>query len=188
MSNKISVQEYENMGKINTKKALEELQKTLVERANTEQSGSDSESDYDFENTIDKKVSKTTHKFQTSSSSDDRAMCMFNNLIDRNQMLQDKLSKSENNYENLKRKMRDLERKEYTQMVQYTSLESKNQDLTDELKKKTEIIVVKNRLITSNARMGYINRFIIIGQLLIMTYIYLANNLDKMDNIFKIIS
>lgn len=188
MSNKISVQEYEEMGKINTKKALDELQKTLMERANNEQSGSDSESDYDFENTIDKQVSKTTSKFQNNTSSDDRAMCMFNNLIDRNQMLQDKLSKSENSYENLKRKMRDLEKKEYTQMVQYTSLESKNQDLTDELKKKNEVIVVKNKLITSNARMGYINRFIIIGQLLIMTYMYLINNLDKMDNLFKVLS
>ena len=84
--------------------------------------------------------------------------------------------------------MRDLEKKEYTQMVQYTSLESKNQDLTEELTKKTEIIVTKNKLITSNARMGYINRFIIIGQLLIMTYIYMINNLDKMDNLFRVIS
>lgn len=188
MSNKISVQEYEEMGKINTKKALDELQKTLLERANNEQSGTDSESDYDFENTIDKPVSKTITKVHNNSSSDDRAMCMFNNLIDRNQMLQDKLSKSENNYENLKRKMRDLEKKEYTQMVQYTSLESKNQDFTEELKRKNEIIGTKNKLITSNAKMGYINRFIIVGQFLIITYMYLINNLDKIDNLFKVIS
>ena len=199
MSNKISVQEYEEMGKINTKKALDELQKTLLERANSnDQSGtdSDSESDYDFENAV-QRVSKTaakSHNYTSSddraqnyTSSDDRAMSMFNNLIDRNQMLQNKLSKSENSYENLKRNMRDLEKKEYTKMIEYTSLEAKNQDFIEELKNKTDIIVTKNKLITSKARMGYINRFIIIGQLLIMTYMYLINNLDKMDNLFKVI-
>ena len=185
---KMSTKEYEELGKINTKKALEELQKTIENRVIEEELDTESDSDYEFDSNTDKQFCMSAPKFQNNSDSDDRAMCMFNNLIDRNQMLQDKLYKSENSFENLKRKMRELEKKEYTQMVQYTSLESINDDLSEELKKKHEIINVKNKLIISNVRIGYINRFIIIGLVLLMTYIYLINNLDKMDNLFRVIN
>ena len=55
--------EYNEIGKATTKKALEELHKTL-EREKSKpsesesDSDSDSDSDYDFENRVDKKISK----------------------------------------------------------------------------------------------------------------------------------
>jgi len=194
-SNKISVAEYEEMGKITTRKALEELQKTMEMRNADKSIDSDSESDYELENNIVSEISRSdrninrivkNNSLSIPSNSDDRAMCMFNNLIDRNQTLQDKLSKTENSYENIKRKFKELEKKEYTQMVHYTSLESKVGDLELDLKKKEETITNKNSLIKSSTRMGYINRFIIIAQILIISYLYMVSNLDNIDRMIKL--
>ena len=87
----------------------------------------------------------------------------------------------------MKRKYRDLEKKEYTQMVHFTSLESKSEDFNVELKKRNEIILKQNKVIIRNTRTGYLTRFIIIGQLLLMAYIYLINDIDSIDSIFNVI-
>ena len=91
-SNKISVAEYEEMGKITTRKALEELQKTMEMRNADKSIDSDSESDYELENNIVSEISRSdrninrivkNNSLSIPSNSDDRAMCMFNNLYNK---------------------------------------------------------------------------------------------------------
>lgn len=196
----MSIEEYERTGKDYTQRALMELQDQLKNFNPNKNVDSDDSMDIDNDNNNTIKMTSIQDelsKYRLENSKiitkekirdKDKFIIMFEEVMDRNNILIRKNSKLENKLKKLQTEITQIQTREHNKNVFANSKTLENADLLKDKKMLELKLTNKKDEIEKYERFNYIGRFVIGTQFLIMTYMYVVLNADKFlinTNFFK---
>ena len=193
MNSKITMNEYESSGKDFTQKALVELQEQLknfkpnkVEYSDIESYYSDDEDNIFEVSSVRDELSKfkLENPINTSNAKKkvrdrDKYIVMFEEVMDRNNILTRKNVKLEHKIKKISGELTIVEIREHNKQVFANSKTIENDDLIKQKKFLEKCLNTKSEELVKYERINYIGRFLIGTQFLIMIYMYVVLNADK---------